>query len=61
MSVSPGVANAGATKPRRRRPATTAPTVCTQPEPLACATPAHTSNKSTEPATGPKARSGSAR
>ena len=61
MTVSRGATNAGATRPSRSRPATTDPTACTQPEPLACATPAQTNNSSAVPATGPKARSGSAR
>ncbi len=43
-TVSPGAANAGATRPSKSKPATIAPTVCTQPEPLACATPAHTNS-----------------
>jgi hypothetical protein len=61
MSVNPGAANAGATRPNKSKPATTAPTVCTHPDPLACATPAHTNNKSAVPAIGPSARSGRAR
>ena len=61
MTVSPGAANAGATSPSRSSPATTDPTACTQPDPLACATPVQTNNNSAVPATGPKARSGSAR
>jgi hypothetical protein len=35
MTVRPGATNAGATRPSNSKPATTAPTVCTHPEPLA--------------------------
>ena len=61
MTVSPGAAKAGATRPSSRSPATTDPTACTQPDPLACATPVQTNKSRIVPATGPKARSGKAR